>query len=86
MSSDKLSLIPKLEKLKAGLGAAGMAAVAFEAVGPSLFGGIFGTFLPVAAALASGIAAGYFTEVSEKEAEMESAVSKERTMTNAINQ
>lgn len=87
MPSTRLLLIPNLEKLKAGLGAAGMAAVAFEAMGPRLLGtmfsGVLGNVIPLAAGVLSAIAAGYLTEVSEKEARLESEAGKERALSNA---
>ncbi len=87
MSARTSSLIPRLEKVKAGLGAAGMAAVGFEAVGAkvfgSAFGGIVGRMMPIMAAATCGIAAAYFTSVSEREAALEFEASKESYLTSA---
>ncbi len=83
-------IISKLEKMKAALGAAGMAAVACEALGPRIFGeaftGFAGNAIPIAAALLSGITASYYTEVSGREATLESEAAKESIMTNASGQ
>ncbi len=85
MSSGRLMIVSKLEKLKAGLGAAGMTAVGFEAFDVSRLLGIpaasiFANTALVAAATASGIAAWFFTEVSRKEARLELEAAKEGTM------
>lgn len=86
MSPGRLRLIPVLEKVKAGLGAAGMAAVAVEAFGPRLVGlallGPFGGVVPIVAAITSALIAGYFTTVSEKEAALESQAAELGTRIN----
>ena len=93
MTSGKVKFIVNLEKIKAGLGAAGMAAVGFETLAPriagmacaSILAGPVGTIGTVAVAIASGIAAAHFTEISEKEAKLESEALKASVQENASN-
>ena len=85
MSSGRLMIVSRLEKLKAGLGAAGMTAVGLEAFDVSRVlgippGSILGNTALVAAAVVSGVAAWFFTEVSREEARLEMAAAKEGTM------
>ncbi|WP_144428409.1 hypothetical protein [Azospirillum thiophilum] len=84
MSAGKISLFPKLEKLKAGLGAAGMTAIGLEAIGPRLLGGLFsgplGNIIPIVGAVLGALIAAHFTQVSEKEAALESKAKKESVM------
>jgi hypothetical protein len=86
MPSDRLTLIPKLEKLKAALGAAGMAAMAVEAIGPRLLGELIGPLAPLAAAVVSAIVAGYFTNISKKEEKLELEAGKESILSDASDQ
>lgn len=83
MPRSRLSIIPKLEKLKAGLGAAGMAAMAVEAIGPRLLGEFAGPLAPIAAAIIAAIAGGYFASVSKKEESLELEAGKESTLSDA---
>ena len=83
MPAHKFWLIPRLEQFKAALGAAGMAAVGFEVIGPRLVGGIVGNVLPLVAAAISAVVAWYFTEVSSREARLESDARRESSLANA---
>jgi hypothetical protein len=70
-------VIRGLEKIRAGLGAAGLAAIGGEVL-TLHFGGSPGILIPVVAAIVCGVTAGYFADVSEREAKLLLEAGRER--------
>lgn len=78
MFVSRLSVIRGLEKVRAGLGAAGVAAMACEVLTLHFGGGPPGILIRVVAAIVCGVAAGYFADVSEREAKLLLEAGRER--------
>ena len=86
--TNKLRLIPSLEKARAGLGAAGMAAVAVQTIGLFTFGGaeVLINLFTLMAAVVSAVSAWRLTHVSEKEVKLELDVGRESTLSDDATQ
>jgi hypothetical protein len=81
MSAGRLSVLRGLEKFKAGLGAAGVAAIGCDLLTSHWLPGLPGHLVTAVGALLCGVAAAYVTDLSDAEARIASSVGGDRPAT-----